>query len=260
MASSLGSGNRHAGHFSKSEIEVSSLEAFQKILDSTELDLSEFSDNMAYSGFDRNKVAKLAAARLGGYRTVKFCLLGGMRGSNLKKICDKSTKVDSDILECYRAGKIVSNGTGPEDLTMGRLMATFPEITAHYMSKNGVSKKLIECQCPAALQFPAAAGLPMSHTIRLLHLEFAIRFSFLISGDKKFHPQYYKAALSGQLPSARLSPELKPICGDPVDEESRSFDYDAAMSAMVEKYGKERFVFEGGVAPVPVSSSKKTVL
>jgi len=260
MASTLGSGNRHAEHFNKPEIEVSSLESFQKILDSTELDLSEFSDNMAYSGFDKNKIAKLAALRLGGLRTVKFCLLGGMRGSNLKKICEKSSKVDSDILECYKSGKIVSNGTGPEDLTMGRLMATFPEITAHYMAKNNVSKKLMESQCPAALQFPAAAGLPMSHTTRMLHLDFAIRFSFLISGDKKFHPQYYKAALTGQLPASRLSPTLKPLCGDPVDDDSRSFDYDAAISAMVDKYGKERFVFEGGVAPVPASAAKKPVL
>lgn len=239
----LGSGgsSKHAEHFYKGEIEVPSLEHFQKILDAVEMDLKDFSDDMAYSGFDKNKVAKLAAINLGAVKTVKFCLLGGMRGTNLKKIIDKSAKVDPDVAKAYKDGKIKSNGTGSEDLTMGRLMATFPEIVAHYLKKHSVPKKLSVDPCPAALQFPAAAGLPMSASVRMLHMEFAIQFSFLISKDGKFYPQYYKAAFTGQQETKRLSSVVSEICGKPTDAESRGFDIDVAMQGFVKKYGKDRF-------------------
>jgi len=243
--STLGQGSKHSEHFEKQGMEVVSLETFQKILDSTELDLQEFSDDMAYLGFDKNKIAKLAAKNLGALRTVKFCMLGGMRGTNLGKIVGKSVKLDEDVKWCWDNKKILANGTGPDDLTLGRLLAVFPEITAHYLNKHRVPKKLMECTCPASLQFPAAAGLPMSPHVRMFHLEFAVKFSFLISVDKKFHPQYYRAAFVGQLDPKRLSKDLAEIVGRPTVEESTSFDLDTAFLAMMEKYGKERFASEG---------------
>jgi hypothetical protein len=248
MASTLGgsAAGKHAEHFYKDEIIVSSLEDFQKILNSVELDMTEFTDDMSYSGFDKNKIALLAAKNLGAKRTVKLCLLGGMRGTNLKKILERSRKVDSDISSLWRSGKILANGTGPEDLTMGRLMATFPEHTAHYMLKYDVPKKLPDDLCHAALQYPAAAGLPMNHTTRMLHLEFSIRFSFLISRDKKFYPQYYRAAFNGQQPMKALSDSVQKLVGNPTDSESKQFDFDAAMNGFIGKYGKDRFVVNSG--------------
>lgn len=246
MASVLGTGTtKHIEHFFKEEIEIENLEAYQRILDSTQPDLSEFSDGMAYMGFDKNRIAKMAAKKLGAFRTVKLCLLGGMRGTNLKKIIEKSSRPDEDVKKCYKEKRILSNGTGPDDLTMGRLMATFPELTAHYLLTTKVSKKISDSMCPACLQFPAAAGLAMNHNVRMLHLEFAVRFSFLISGDKKFHPQYYKAAFNGQNSAARLSTAMKEQCGDPSDQDSKSFDIDTAIKGMMQKYGEERFDLKG---------------
>jgi len=127
MASTLGvSTSAHSQHFYTEEIQVPTLEHFQKIIDSIEVDLSQFSNDMSYLGFDKNKIANMAAERLGAFRTVKLCLLGGMRGTNLGKILDKSVKVDADIKKVYDEQKIKSNGSGPNDLTMGRLIATFP--------------------------------------------------------------------------------------------------------------------------------------
>jgi hypothetical protein len=244
MASTLGtsSSSKHAEHFYKEEIQISSLEHFQKILNSVELDLEAFSEDMAYSGFDKNKIALLAGKQLGAKRTIKFCLLGGMRGTNLGKIIGKSRKIDPEISEAWKNGRILSNGTGPEDLTMGRLMATFPEYTAHYLLKYSVPKKLTDDLCPAALQYPAAAGLPMNHTTRMLHLEFSIRFSFLISKDKCFYPQYYRAAFNGQQSMSSLSESVQELVGKPSDSESKQFDFDTAMNGFFSKYGKERFV------------------
>lgn len=251
MASTLGTGvssSRAAAEFYQASIDVASLETFQKILDAIEVDLSDFSQDMAYAGFDKTKMAKLAAKQLGAHLTVKLCMLGGMRGTNLGKILDKSKKVDEDVKKAYESGKILSQGSGANDLTMGRLMATFPEIVAHYLNKNSVPGKLSGDTCPASLQFPAAAGLPMSQTVRMLHLEFAVKFSFLISQDKKFHIQYYKAAFNGQQEVKRLSAEVKVLCGNPTDAESRSFDIDNAMAAIISKYGADRFVSEFGAS------------
>jgi len=248
MASTLGLSydRKPAEYFEKEELVVTSLEQFQRILNSTELDLQNFSDDMSYAGFDKNKVALMAAKNLGAKRTVKFCLLGGMRGTNLRKIIERSRKVDKEIMEAYKSGKILSNGSGPEDLTMGRLMATFPEITAHYMLKNEVQKKISDDMCPAALQFPAAAGLPMNHSIRMLHLEFSIRFAFLISQDKMFYPQYYRAAFNGQQSMGALSQAVQDLVGNPKDSESKAFDFDTAMNGFYDKYGKDRFVVNSG--------------
>lgn len=246
MASTLGTGKTSsvAEHFYKSEIEVPTLEHFQKILDSVEIDLKEFSDDMTYSGFDKVKMAKLAAKNLGAFLTVKLCLLGGMRGTNLRKILNKSVKVDADVVKAFNDSKILSSGSNSDDLTMGRLMATFPEIVAHYMNKHDIPRKLSDDTCPAALQFPAAAGLPMNHTVRLQHMEFSVKFSFLISQDKKFHVQYYKAAFNGQQDVKRLSAEVQGLCGSPTNVESKSFDIDASFAALMQKYGQERFVTE----------------
>lgn len=250
MASTLGEKEtKHAEHFHKT-MEVASLETFQKILNSTEIDLSDFVDDMAYYGFDKTKIAKMASVKLGGFLTVKFCLLGAMRGTNLKKIIDKSVNVDTDIKNAAQSDppKIYSRVVDSNTLTVGRLLATFPEVAAHYMLKNNVPAKLTEVSCPPSLQFPAAAGLPMSHTVRMHHLEFSVRFSFLISSDKKFHPVYYLAAFNGQLDPGRLSKALQEVVGSPSASDSKSVDMRTAIGAMMEKYGAERFDLSGYVA------------
>lgn len=232
----------HAEHYYKPSIQVPSLEHFQRILDSTEQQLTDFATDMSYLGFDKDKIAKLAAERLGAFRTVKFCLLGGMRGTNLDNIMKKSVKIDGDVKEAWERKLILKNGAGPNDLTMGRLMATFPEIVAHYMSKHNIPKKVPDSVCPSALQFPAAAGLPMNHTVRLQHVEFAVKFSFLISPDKMFHATYYRAAFNGQQPVKRLNRGLSEICGNPTDHESKAVDVESMFLGLAEKYGKERIV------------------
>lgn len=239
--STLGEGSRHEEHFYKADLDVATLETFQRILDSVELDLKEFCDDMGYQGFDKTKMAKLAGKNLGAFLTVKFCVLGAMRGTNLEKILDKSVNPDADIAKAHKEKKIVSKVAGPNTLTVGRLLATFPEIAAYYMLKLDIPAKLTSSTCPPSLQFPAAAGLPMSHDVRLQHLEFSVQFSFLISKDKKFWPVYYLAAFNGQSDPKRLNKRLRKVVGDPSMADSKSVNLYAMISSMVDKYGAERF-------------------
>lgn len=208
--------------FNHDSLDVTGLDQFQKILDVGEIDLTNFKEDMSYLGFDKQKIAKLAALNLGPRRTIKCLYLGTMRGTNLEKILKKSVKVDQELLMAYNTKKILSGGTGANDLTMGRLMGTFPEIAAFYAIKYPFPKKIEDSDCPSALQWPAAASLPMSASVRLSHVRFCVEFSALIGS--KFEQRYYLAAFNGQLGVARLDPSVVSLCGTPNDAESKSVD------------------------------------
>lgn len=211
-----------AQFFDMASLDVAGLDQFQKILDSGELDLSAFREDMSYLGFDKQKIAKLAAKQLGPKLTIKLLYLGTMRGTNLTKILSKSVKVDQDVKKAYDTKRILSGGSGANDLTMGRLMGTFPEIAAFYALRHTFPKKLDDEDCPSALQWPAAASLPMSPEVRMEHVRFARRFSELIGS--KFEERYYTAAFNGQLSVTRLDPSVLDLCGNPSDHQSKSVD------------------------------------
>lgn len=230
-----------AQYFDSASLEVAGLEQFQKVLDAGDLDLTNFKEEMSYLGFDKQKIAKLAAKNLGAKLTIKLLYLGSMRGTNLGKILSKSVKVDKDVLNAWESKRILAGGSGANDLTMGRLMGTFPEIAAYYAIRFPYAKKIEDEDCPAELQWPAAASLPMSPEVRLSHVKFSRRFSELIGS--KFEERYYLAAFNGQLSVARLDPTVVELCGHPTDHVSRSVDMtgifqDSAPSSV--KQGKRR--------------------
>lgn len=208
--------------FDMDTLDVTGLDQFQKILDSGEIDLTAFKEEMSYLGFDKQKIARLAAKNLGPKLTIKLLYLGSMRGTNLQKILSKSVKVDKDVKKAYDAKRILSGGSGANDLTMGRLMGTFPEIAAFYALRHPFAKKIEEQDCDSALQWPAAASLPMSSEVRVEHIRFCKSFSELIGS--KFEERFYIAAFNGQLSVSRLDPTVLKLCGNPSDHLSRSVD------------------------------------
>lgn len=219
--SSLGSVSA-AKYFDQESLEIDTLSEFQRILDVGDLDLTAFRDDMSYLGFDKQKIARLAAKNLGPKKTIRLLYLGTMRGTNLDKIFKKSVKVDAELKKAFDDKMILSGGTGANDLTMGRLLGTFPEIATFYAIKYPFGKKIEDSDCPAALQWPAAASLPMSSMVRAAHVRFCIDFSKLIGS--KFEQRYYMAAFNGQLSTTRLDPSVISLCGNPNDAESKSVD------------------------------------
>jgi len=203
---------------------------FFKVLCSQEPDMSQFINDMSYAGFDKNRIAKLCSKKLGGRKTVKVLLLGGMRGTNLQKILDKSVKPDPEIRELYVKKVLLSNGKGANDLTVGRVLATYPEVCMFYMMKHQVVKKIPTSPCHACLQFPAAAAIPMSSAVRAQHIGFCVEFSKLI--NSKFGAEYYRAAFNGQCSVDAMTPSQLVILGNVTDEESKAVDVDALLSAV----------------------------
>lgn len=233
MGSLLGSraGKDMKKYFDEEELDVT-FENFNKILKSTEMDLTSFVEGMSYNGFNKQEYAKLFARKIGAKRLVKVLVLGAMRGTNLAKILSKSVKVDPDIQKLHDKKLIKSNGKDYGDLTVGRALACFPEVACHYLAKENLPKKIIGSSCPSSLQFPAAAGIPMTPLVRSQHVSFSIEFSKLIGSKPEM--AYYMAAFNGQCDISDCSDVVKEVVGEPTGSESRSVDvakmWEAAMS------------------------------
>lgn len=243
MASLIGSstGKGAAKYFDEEELDTS-FENFNQILKGTEMDLSTFVENMSYNGFNKQEYGRLFAKAIGARRLVKVLVLGAMRGTNLKKIISKSVKVDTDIKKMYDKGLIKSNGKDYGDLTVGRALACFPEVACHYLVRERVPKKILGSPCSAALQFPAAAGIPMTALVRSNHIAFSIEFSRLIGSKPEI--QYYMAGFNGQCSIDDVSDVVKVECGSPSDEESRRVDVAAIWNSLL---GSRNPAAEGGV-------------
>jgi hypothetical protein len=232
MASLLGSsaGKGGAKFFDEEELDTT-FENFDKILKGTEMDLTSFVENMSYNGFNKQEYGRLFAKAIGAKRLVKVLVLGAMRGTNLAKIISKSVKVDPDIKKMYDRKLIKSNGKDYGDLTVGRALACFPEVACHYLIRHNVPKKILGNPCPASLQFPAAAGIPMTALVRSNHISFSIEFSRLIGSKPEI--QYYMAGFNGQCAVESVSELVKEECGNPTDEESRRVDVAAIWNSLL---------------------------
>lgn len=216
-----------ANFFNNASVDVD-YASFHAILVSTDAGLDSFITDMSYQGFDKARFARLFAKAFGPARVVKIVVLGAMRGTNLKKIIEKSVKVDNDIERMYSSGKLLSNGSGVNDLTVGRCLSCFPEIAAYYLHKHLVQKKISSHGCPAYLQYPAAAGIPMSASLRALHIDFCVEFAKLINSE--FRPEYYRFAFNGQCDLKNVPGDsLRESLGVSSTEESKSVDVDQIL-------------------------------
>lgn len=245
MTSRIGSGKAAADYFDDLTLDTS-YSQFLKVLGSTEPDFSVFINDMSFAGFNKQRMAVLAANRLGARRTLKLTILAAYRGTNLGKIVGRSIKVDPDVKKAFDERLILSNGKGPDDLTMGRLLACFPQFAAYYLMKLNCPKKVEGLRCPACIQFPAAASLPMSPLVRQQHIEFCIDFSKLIGS--KFDVKFYSAAFKSQEKVSTLHEDLLKVLGNPTDQESMQVDVFAVASATGES-----------LALVPTSSGGVTL-
>jgi hypothetical protein len=213
--------------FNNSSLDVD-YESFHAVLTSTDAGLESFVGDMAYQGFDKARFSRMFAKAFGAARVVKIVVLGAMRGTNLKKIIEKSVKPDPEIKNLFTSGKLLANGAGVNDLTVGRCLACFPEVAAYYLHKHKIPKKIQDHDCPGFLQFPAAAGIPMSMTLRALHVDFCARFAVLINSE--FRPEYYRFAFNGQCGLDKVpGSELRSDLGITSTAESRSVDIDKIL-------------------------------
>lgn len=192
------------------------VDALTTILDQSKVDsaydMTQFIRGIEYQGFDRLFYIKHALTKMSVSVFSRFAIVGCLRGSNFMKIKDTCDYMPADLVNGYSSLNFVKTPKKRTDLTILRNTASIPHWCVYWCMKADVSKKIETEPCPASLQFPGAASLPMSKELRLNHLRFCQAFSMLLPGGK-FNTNIYMTAYKNQIPVEEIPVEVCEILG-----------------------------------------------
>lgn len=174
-------------------------------LDST-YDMTAFIRGVEYQGFDRLFYIKHALSLMSVSVFSRFAIIGALRGSNFEKIKDSCENMPADLPSSFTTVGFVKTPKKRKDITILRNTASIPHWCVYWFRKAGVDKKIPGSDCPAELQFPGAASLPMSREVRMQHIEFCYQFSQLLPGGK-FNLNIYLVAMKNMIPVSEIPME-----------------------------------------------------
>ncbi|UTJ93943.1 nucleocapsid protein [Rice dwarf-associated bunya-like virus] len=171
-----------------------------------EYELISFIRAIEYQGFDRIFYVKHALTKMSVSVFARMAIIGGLRGSNFTKIAESCDNMPQDLVTAFQVCGFVKTPKRRTDFTILRCTASIPHWVAFWCMHAGVAKKIPTNGCPAELQFPGAASLPMSREVRMLHLRFSVEFSQLLPGGR-FNPNIYLTAMRNAIPVSDI-PEI----------------------------------------------------
>lgn len=179
---------------------------------SGKLEFSGFINDILYQGFDRLYYIRIALGKVSVGTFCKFAILGAVRGSNFKKIVDSCLSMPPELTRAVDTGLVIKTAKKRDDLTILRFTAAIPHWVAFWLYGVSMSKKIETEDCPGWLQFPGAASLPMSKTVRLQHISFCKAFSAILPGGS-FNPNIYLTAYNNPIPLKDIPSMIKPGLG-----------------------------------------------
>ncbi|QNQ74051.1 NC [Plasmopara viticola lesion associated mycobunyavirales-like virus 8] len=175
------------------------MEAVMKLASTdAEYDMTSFIRAIEYQGFDRLYYIKVSLSKMSVSLFCRFALLGALRGSNFDRIKETCEQMPQDMINTFGSVGFVKTPKKRDHITILRCTASIPHWCAFHMKKAGVAKKL-DADCPSLIQFPGAASLPMSRTVRMQHIAFCQAFSSLLPGGT-FRLSIYMTAMSNSIP------------------------------------------------------------
>lgn len=169
-------------------------------------DMTAFIRGVEYQGFDRLFYIKHALSLMSVSVFSRFAIIGALRGSNFEKIKDSCDDMPADLPSTFTTVGFVKTPKKRKDITILRNTASIPHWCVYWFRKAGVDKKIPGSDCPAELQFPGAASLPMSREVRMQHIEFCYQFSQLLPGGK-FNLNIYLVAMKNMIPVSEIPME-----------------------------------------------------
>jgi hypothetical protein len=206
-------------------LDAPQMEAVMKFASAdSDYDLTAFIRAIEYQGFDRLFYIKHALSKMSVSLFCRFAILGAIRGSNFKRISETCEGLPVDMTQAFSSLGFVKTPKKRDHLTILRCTASIPHWCAYYMRHAGVDKKLA-ADCPAPLQFPGAASLPMSRTVRMQHIAFCQAFSSLLPGGR-FRLSIYITAMSNLIPISEIPTSVIEILGISSDSESHKLTED----------------------------------
>jgi len=170
-------------------------------------DMTGFIRGIEYQGFDRLFYIKHALSKMSVSVFCRFAVIGAIRGSNFQKISETCDNMPGDLTSAYNTLGIVKTPKKRTDLTILRNTASIPHWCAYWSNKANIEKKIPSSNCNAALQFPGAASLPMSQSVRRDHLKFCVEFSRLLPGGR-FNMNIYLVAMKNEIPVKDIPQEV----------------------------------------------------
>nr|UVB78669.1 NC [Cercospora beticola negative-stranded virus 4-2] len=174
-------------------------------------DMTGFIRAIEYQGFDREFYIKHALTKMSVSQFCRFAIIGAVRGSKFEKIANTCDGMPADLVNAFQiCGFLSGTPKKKTDFTLLRNTASIPHWCVYWMDKAKISKKITNTTCPAALQFPGAASLPMSREIRIAHLDFSLKFSKLLPGGN-FNMNIYMTAYGNPIPISDIPVEVAEI-------------------------------------------------
>jgi len=178
----------------------------------TSENIGYFIQSIEYQGFDREFYISHALTKMSVEVFSKFAVLGALRGSNFKKITDTCEHMPEQLTTSFSSCGFVKQPKRRTDLTILRCTASIPHWCSYWFLTNSAPKKIPTSKCHAALQYPGAASLPMSRSVRLEHMQFSEEFSMLLPGGA-FNINIYLTAAKNQIPIKDVPAEVLVILG-----------------------------------------------
>jgi len=174
-------------------------------------DMTGFIRAIEYQGFDREFYIRHALTKMSVSQFCRFAIIGAIRGSKFEKIVGTCEEMPQDLISAFQTCGFLS-GTPKKktDFTLLRNTASIPHWCVYWMDKAKITKKISNTKCPASLQFPGAASLPMSREIRIAHLDFSLKFSKLLPGGN-FNMNIYMTAYGNPIPISDIPVEVAEI-------------------------------------------------
>jgi len=180
------------------------------IKDDQEYSMGQFILDIEYQGFNREFYIRMALGKISVSIFCRFALLGALRGSNFTKINETCESMPADLTTAHR--DFVKTPKKRTDLTILRCTASIPHWVSMWMHIHGVPKKIQSNDCPSALQYPGAASLPMSKTVRKQHISFCQEFSALLPGGT-FNANIYIVAYQNPIPFSAIPAAVIQVLG-----------------------------------------------
>lgn len=203
--------------------------------------MDDFISKIEYQAFDRAFYIKHALSKMSLKQFCEFAIIGALRGSNFQKIIDTCDKMPDDLIASYGTCGFVKTPKKRTDLTILRGTASIPHWCAYWLRRVDTQKKIPSNDCPACIQFPGAASLPMSEDVRKKHFKFCYDFSMILPGGR-FNVNIYMVASQNQIPLTDIPLEVLEI----LDVKSSSENY-RLKDVDIEPYNESKSVVKRGI-------------
>jgi len=163
------------------EKEEVNLEWLGKVYDINLIDNNELAnmyDAFKYIGFNRMEMLKEMEKKTKDPKiAIQLVILCALRGPQAAAKTRLLTGMTPEQMGIPGSGQIKT-----KNLSCARISAATADLAAYYLKRLGVSKRLIEEECPAWLQFPSAGSIKLPQNLRQQHISFSKRFSVVIGG------------------------------------------------------------------------------